>query len=137
MRFKLGFITGAAFGYWLSQNLSADQRRQLDERLRSAGESSRLNRVSGTVRDSAGRVADAVTNRVAGAASSAGEAVADKVGEPGTDGASTQFGKADRPPTSAEEVSAEKAAETAPDVGDTYDEMAHVGAETEGEGRVP
>lgn len=135
MKFKLGFITGAAFGYWLSQYLTADQRRQLDERLRKATESGRLHRVSGTVRDSAGRVADAVTNRVTGAASSVGEAVVDKVGR--GDGATTRFGQADRPPTSAEEAAADKAAESAPDVGEAYDEMARVGADTEGEGRVP
>ncbi|MEQ8718897.1 MAG: hypothetical protein RIE08_14910 [Acidimicrobiales bacterium] len=137
MNFKLGFIAGAAAGYSLSQFLTADQRRKLEQRLAEARDNPRISRVTDSVRRNAGQVADAVTDRVTSAAATAGDAVTGAVDA--TNGSTTPdgFGSADRPPTAAEELDAEKAAETAPDVGDTYDEMARLGAENTGEGRVP
>lgn len=44
--------------------------------------------------------------------------------------------EADRPPTELEEELAEAAAATAPDVSESYREMAELGADLEGEGRI-
>jgi len=53
-----------------------------------------------------------------------------------SDPTTTPHGGADDPPTTEEAEAAERAADEAPDVGDTYDDAARRGAETEGEGRV-
>lgn len=144
MNFKIGFITGAAAGYSLAKFLTEPQRRALEERLAVASQGERVGRVAGAVQRSAARVADSVTHRAAKAADKAGERAASAlVGDEdastvrGGRSLSTEFGAADREPTAAESAAAEVAAETAPDVGDTYDDMARRGAEIEGEGAVP
>lgn len=135
MNFKLGFITGTVAGYSLARFLTDGQKKALEERLNETGAGQRLGKVTGTLRRSTAEVADSVVDRATGAVEATAERATSALGSETSNG--TAFGEADRAPTPAESAAADKAAESAPDVGDTYDEMARRGAETAGEGRVP
>jgi hypothetical protein len=87
MRFKLGLAIGFAAGYWVGTQADEERKRQVEETVDKLRGNPRVQRVTDTVSRSAGKITDAVEERLVTSTSGAADAVASTV-EP--DDGSTQ-----------------------------------------------
>lgn len=76
MKFKLGLVIGFAAGYWVGTQADEERKRQVDDTVQKIRGNPRVQRVTDTVSRSAGRVTDAVEERLVDTASGATDTAA-------------------------------------------------------------
>lgn len=79
MKFKLGLAIGFAAGYWVGTQADEERKRHVEETVQKIRGNPRVQRVSDTVSRSAGRITDAVEERIVETASGAADSVASTV----------------------------------------------------------
>jgi hypothetical protein len=79
MRFKLGFVTGLAAGWWLGSTPADERRATLDRMWSGVRENPRVQRLTETVTTDAHRLGDAVEQRFVDTTDTAVNAVAGTV----------------------------------------------------------
>lgn len=79
MKFKLGLVIGFAAGYWVGTQADEERKRQVDNTVQKVRGNPRVQRVTDTVSRSAGRITDAVEERLVDTASGATDTAASSV----------------------------------------------------------
>jgi hypothetical protein len=92
MRFKLGLAIGFAAGYWVGTQADEERKRQVEETVDKLRGNPRLQRVTDTVSRSAGRITDAVEERLVTTASGAADKVSSTVEPDGGTGPASSSG---------------------------------------------